>query len=88
MDLVRRTVWVVVQQDLQLVRAKHNYDDDDDDDHRHHGGGDDRIVMFTCVCDLTELEQSPGIVSEEPADRFVQKHYWSNFSQTRSQVTP
>ena len=81
-NLVSRTVWVVVQQDLQLVRAEHDYDGL----HRHHHhGGDDRMVIFTCVCGLTELEQSPGIVSEEPADRifFFQKHCWIKFSQIR-----
>ena len=82
MDLVRRTVWVVVQQDLQLVRAERDYDGMHQ--HHHHGGGDDRMVIFTCVCGLTELEQSPGIVSEEPADRIVQKRCRINFSQTRS----
>ena len=49
----------MVQQDLQLVRAEHEW----------------MIKInswfsnFTCVCGLTELEQSLDIVSEEPVDR-------------------
>ena len=44
--LVSRTVWVVVQQDLQLVRAEHDHDDDWPHNMNY---CDDQMLVFTCV---------------------------------------
>ena len=44
-DLVGRTVWVVVQQDLQLVRAEHHKNDADW--RRKKNYGDNKVLVIT-----------------------------------------